>query len=70
MSKFELGVISGKEIGVVFSDVKKNNYALPAVNVSNTSTVNAVLETANSKLSSYRTILKWRMSIFCRKRIV
>ena len=46
MSKFELGVISGKEIGVVFSDAKKNNYALPAVNVSNTSTVNAVLETA------------------------
>ena len=46
MSKFELGVISGKEIGVVFSDAKYNNYALPAVNVSNTSTVNAVLETA------------------------
>ena len=46
MSKFEIGVISGKELGVVFSDAKKNNYALPAVNVTNTSTVNAVLETA------------------------
>ncbi|MAR39151.1 MAG: class II fructose-bisphosphate aldolase [Flavobacteriales bacterium] len=46
MSKFNLGVISGKELGLVFSDAKKNNYALPAVNVSNTSTINAVLETA------------------------
>ena len=46
MSKFELGVISGKELGIVFTDAKKNNYALPAVNVTNTSTVNAVLETA------------------------
>ena len=46
MSKFDLGVISGKELGLVFSDAKKNNYALPAVNVCNTSTVNAVLETA------------------------
>ena len=40
MSKFELGVISGKELGIVFTDAKKNNYALPAVNVTNTSTVN------------------------------
>ena len=46
MSKFELGVISGKELGKVFADAKKNKYALPAVNVSNTSTVNAVLEAA------------------------
>lgn len=46
MSKFNLGVISGKELGLVFADAKKNNYALPAVNVSNTSTINAVLETA------------------------
>ena len=30
----------------VFADAKKNKYALPAVNVSNTSTVNAVLETS------------------------
>ena len=51
MSKFELGVISGKELGVVFTDAKKNNYALPAVNVTNTSTVNAVLETA-AKINS------------------
>ena len=62
MSKFELGVISGKEIGVVFSDAKK--IIMLPVNVSNTSTVNAVLETANSKLTSNRTILKWGMSIF------
>ena len=46
MSKFRKGVISGEEIQQVFSDAKKNKYALPAVNVTNTSTVNTVLETA------------------------
>ena len=51
MSKFKTGVISGKELGKVFNDAKENNYALPAVNVTNTSTVNSVLETA-AKLNS------------------
>ena len=51
MSKFKTGVISGKELGEVFKDAKENNYALPAVNVTNTSTVNSVLETA-AKLNS------------------
>ena len=51
MSKFKTGVIAGKELGEVFNDAKENNYALPAVNVTNTSTVNSVLETA-AKLNS------------------
>ncbi len=51
MSKFKTGVISGKELGKVFNDAKENHYALPAVNVTNTSTVNSVLETA-AKLNS------------------
>ena len=46
MTKFELGVITGNKIQELFEDAKKNNYALPAVNVTNTSTVNAVMETA------------------------
>jgi fructose-bisphosphate aldolase class II len=46
MSKFKTGVISGEELGEVFNDAKENNYAIPAVNVTNTSTVNSVLETA------------------------
>ena len=46
MSKFKHGVLSGKCVQEVFTDAKKNKYALPAVNVTNTSTVNAVLETA------------------------
>ncbi len=46
MLKFEPGVLTGESIQKVFSDAKKNKYALPAVNVTNTSTVNAVLETA------------------------
>ena len=46
MSKFKKGVAFGKEIGVIFEDAKNKNYALPAVNVTNTSTVNSVLEAA------------------------
>jgi len=44
MSKFPHGVLTGKQIQNVFNDAKVNQYALPAVNVTNTSTVNAVLE--------------------------
>ena len=46
MSKIPAGVLTGSQIQNVFKDAKKNRYALPAVNVTNTSTVNAVMETA------------------------
>ena len=46
MSKFPKGVLTGSQLQEVFNDAKKNKYALPAVNVTNTSTVNAVMETA------------------------
>jgi len=46
MSKFAKGVLTGDQLQQVFADAKLNKYALPAINVSNTSTVNAVLETA------------------------
>ena len=46
MSKFKSGVLTGKEVQEVFSAAKRNKYALPAVNVTNTSTVNSVMETA------------------------
>ena len=46
MSKFKAGVLTGEELQEVFADAKLNKYALPAVNVSSTSTVNAVLETS------------------------
>jgi len=46
MSKFEAGVLTGDQLQEVFADAKLNKYALPAINVSSTSTVNAVLETA------------------------
>ena len=47
MSKFKSGVLSGNQLQEVFTDAKKNKYALPAVNVTNTSTVNTVMETAS-----------------------
>lgn len=40
------GVATGRQVQEIFEHAKKNSYALPAVNVVNTSTVNAVLEEA------------------------
>ncbi|TXD83369.1 class II fructose-bisphosphate aldolase [Subsaximicrobium wynnwilliamsii] len=42
------GVATGKEVQAIFEHAKKNNYALPAVNVIGSNTINAVLETAKS----------------------
>ncbi|MGF1726960.1 class II fructose-bisphosphate aldolase [Photobacterium nomapromontoriensis] len=40
------GVISGDDVQKVFAVAKENNFALPAVNVVNTDTINGVLEAA------------------------
>ena len=40
------GVATGKEVQDIFNHAKKHGYALPAVNVVGSSTVNAVMETA------------------------
>ncbi len=45
------GVASGDEVQAIFKLAKEKGFALPAVNVTSTSTVNAVLETA-AKLNS------------------
>ena len=45
------GVATGKEVQEIFNHAKKHGYALPAVNVVNTSSVNAVLESASDNLS-------------------
>lgn len=44
--KFPIGVVTGEDVNRIFADAKKNGYAIPAVNVTGTDTVNAVLETA------------------------
>ncbi|MGL5108974.1 MAG: class II fructose-bisphosphate aldolase [Vibrio ordalii] len=41
------GVISGDDVQKVFEVAKQNNFALPAVNVVNTDSINAVLEAAS-----------------------
>jgi len=46
MSKFRAGVLHGDEVTELFQDADKNNYAIPAVNVVGTNSINAVLETA------------------------
>lgn len=45
------GVATVKEVQAIFQHAKENNYALPAVNVVGSNTINAVLETA-AKLNS------------------
>ena len=45
------GVASGDEVQSIFALAKEKGFALPAVNVTSTSTVNAVIETA-AKLNS------------------
>jgi len=46
MKKFSPGILYGKELLALYEDAKKNEYALPAVNVSGTNTINAALEAA------------------------
>lgn len=44
--KFRPGVLTGDEVTAVFNDAVTNQYALPAVNVIGTNSINAVLECA------------------------
>ena len=46
--KFRPGVLTGQEVTDLFNYANENDFALPAVNVTSSSTVNAVLETAKA----------------------
>lgn len=46
--KFKPGLIYGKALEELYQYANENNFALPAVNVTGTNTINAVLETAKS----------------------
>ena len=46
MKRFKAGVLTGEEVQEVFKIAKSEGWALPAVNVTGTDTINAVLETA------------------------
>ena len=45
---FKPGVITGEGVSDIFRHANQNNYALPAVNVVGTNSINAVLETAKN----------------------
>ena len=47
-NKFRAGVLFGQEVTDLFKYANENNFAIPAVNVIGSSTVNAVLETAKA----------------------
>ncbi|MDI3526921.1 MAG: fructose-bisphosphate aldolase, class [Tenuifilum sp.] len=51
MKRFKPGVITGKELQELFAIAKAEQFALPAVNVTGTNTMNAVLETAREVAS-------------------
>ncbi len=46
MKDIQPGVVTGDQVQALFQIAKENHFALPAVNVTGTNTVNAVLETA------------------------
>jgi fructose-bisphosphate aldolase class II len=46
MTRFRTGVLHGDEVTELFNYANENNFAIPAVNVVGTNSVNAVLETA------------------------
>ncbi len=46
MAKYRAGVLHGDELTALYEDAKQNKFALPAVNVIGTDSINAVLETA------------------------
>jgi len=47
-TRFRAGVLHGDEVTELFNYANENNFALPAVNVVGTNSVNAVLETAKA----------------------
>ncbi|GAB3336916.1 class II fructose-bisphosphate aldolase [Larkinella ripae] len=47
-SRFEPGVVTGEGVTEIFRHANENDYALPAVNVVGTNSINAVLETAKA----------------------
>ena len=48
MSKIKAGVATGDQVQKIFNVAKKNKFALPAVNVIGSNSINGVLETASS----------------------
>ena len=48
MTRFKSGVVTGEGVSEIFRHANENDYALPAVNVVGTNSVNAVLETARA----------------------
>ena len=52
MSQFPAGVLTGSQVSDVWDHAKKHRYALPAVNVIGSNSINAVLETAKAVQSA------------------
>ena len=68
MSRFRSGVLHGEEVAALFDDAQARGYALPAVNIIGTNSLNATLETAASVGSPVivQLVKRW-CGVLCRK---
>ena len=48
MSQFPAGILTGSQVSDVWAHAKQHRYALPAVNVIGSNSINAVMETAKA----------------------
>ena len=46
MAKYTAGILHGDELNLLFNNARRDQFALPAINVFNTNSINATLETA------------------------
>ena len=46
MAKYRAGILHGDELNLLFNNARKDQFALPAINVFNTNSINATLEAA------------------------
>lgn len=63
------GVISGDELNKVYDYAKAEGFAIPAVNVVGTDSINAVLESAKKLTLQLLSSFQWWGKILCREKL-
>lgn len=63
------GVISGDELNKVYDYAKAEGFAIPAVNVVGTDSINAVLEAAKKLILQLLFSFQWWGKILCREKL-
>lgn len=63
------GVISGDELNKIYDYAKAEGFAIPAVNVVGTDSINAVLEAAKKLILQLLSSFQWWGKILCREKL-